>query len=37
LRTAGGNTDRSGRAALTIKAGETLDLGDIKIPSSFLK
>lgn len=33
----GGKTDRRGRADIAIKAGETLDLGDIKIPASSLK
>lgn len=33
----GGTTDTKGRAKLTIPAGETLDLGDIKIPANALK
>ncbi len=33
----GGKTDRRGRGELTIKAGETLDLGDIKVPAASLK
>ncbi len=33
----GGAADRRGRAALTIAAGQTLDLGDIKVPASSLK
>jgi hypothetical protein len=37
LKFKGGATDRRGRAELTIKAGETLDLGDIKVPASGLK
>jgi hypothetical protein len=32
-----GKTNRQGRADLTIAAGETLDLGDIKVPASMLK
>jgi hypothetical protein len=32
-----GATDARGRAKLTIPAGETLDLGDIKLPASALK
>jgi hypothetical protein len=37
LKFKGGVTDRRGRAELTIKAGETVDLGDIKVPASGLK
>jgi plastocyanin len=33
----GGATDKKGRAELTIEAGKTLDLGDIKVPASALK
>ena len=33
----GGTTDRKGQADLTIEAGQTLDLGDIKIPAASLK
>lgn len=33
----GGSTDRRGRAKLTIPAGGTLDLGDIKVPASSLQ
>jgi hypothetical protein len=32
----GGATNRQGRAQLTVKDGETLDLGEIKIPASSL-
>jgi hypothetical protein len=32
-----GTTDKKGRAALTIEAGKTLDVGDIKVPASALK
>jgi plastocyanin len=32
----GGKTDRKGRAKLKIAAGETLDLGEIKIPAAAL-
>jgi plastocyanin len=32
----GGKTDRRGRAKLKIAAGETLDLGEIKVPSAAL-
>jgi hypothetical protein len=31
-----GKTDRRGRAKLKIAAGETLDLGEIKIPAASL-
>lgn len=37
LKFQGGATDRRGRAKLTIPAGGTLDLGDIKVPASVLK
>lgn len=37
LRVGGGTTDRRGRVELTIKAGETLDLGDIKVPVTLLR
>lgn len=33
----GGPANRQGRVNLTIAAGKTLDLGDIKVPSSMLK
>jgi hypothetical protein len=33
----GGVANRQGRAQLTIAAGQTLDLGDIKVPASMLK
>ncbi len=33
----GGTTDRKGVAELTIEAGKTLDLGDIKIPAASFK
>lgn len=36
LKFQGGSTDRRGRAKLTIPAGGTLDLGDIKVPASTL-
>jgi hypothetical protein len=32
-----GKSNRQGRAQLTIPAGKTLDLGDIKVPASMLK
>ncbi len=32
-----GTTDKKGRAELTIEAGKTLDLGDLKVPASALK
>lgn len=32
-----GATDRRGRAGITIQAGETLDLGEIKVPASLLR
>jgi hypothetical protein len=37
LKFQGGSTDRRGRAKLTIPAGGTLDLGDIKVPASVLQ
>jgi len=37
LKSQGGSTDRRGRAKLTIPAGGTLDLGDIKVPASMLQ
>jgi hypothetical protein len=37
LKTGQGTTDRRGTLELTIKAGETLDLGDIKVPAALLK
>ena len=37
LKYNGGTANRQGRATLTIAAGETLDLGDIKVPASLLK
>jgi hypothetical protein len=37
LKFAGGTADRRGRAEITIKTGETLDLGVIKVPASLLK
>jgi hypothetical protein len=37
VKTKGGAADRRGRLALTIGAGETLDLGDIKVPASILR
>jgi hypothetical protein len=33
----GGAADRRGRLAVTIVAGQTLDLGDIKVPSVLLR
>jgi hypothetical protein len=32
----GGTTDKKGRAELTIEAGKTLDVGDIKVPANAL-
>ena len=37
LKIGGGTTDRRGTLELTIKAGETLDLGEIKVPATSLK
>jgi hypothetical protein len=37
LKLQSGKTNRQGRADLTIAAGETLDVGDIKIPARMLK
>lgn len=37
LKVGGGTTDRRGAVELTIKAGETLDLGEIKVPAAALK
>jgi plastocyanin len=37
VKFAGGVVDRRGRAEITVKAGQTLDLGDIKVPASLLK
>jgi hypothetical protein len=37
LKVASGTTDRRGTLELTIKPGETLDLGDIKVPAASLK
>jgi plastocyanin len=37
LKYKGGTADRRGRATLTIAAGQTLDLGDIKVAASSLK
>jgi hypothetical protein len=37
LKTKHGTTDRRGTLELTIKAGETLDFGDIKVPAALLK
>jgi hypothetical protein len=37
VATKGGKADRSGRLNVTIAAGKTLDLGDIKVPASLLK
>lgn len=37
LKLNGGTTDRRGRVELTIPAGETLDLGEIKVPASELR
>jgi hypothetical protein len=37
LKIGTGTTDRRGTVELLIKSGETLDLGDIKVPASLLK
>jgi hypothetical protein len=37
LKYNGGTLNRQGRAQLTIADGQTIDLGEIKIPSSMLK
>lgn len=37
LKVGSAKTDRRGTVELTIKAGETLDLGDIKVPAASLK
>jgi hypothetical protein len=37
LKLTSGSTDRRGRAKLKIEPGQTLDLGDIKVPASLLK
>jgi hypothetical protein len=37
LKVGSATTDRRGRAELTIAAGQTLDLGEIKVPASVLK
>lgn len=37
LKVGAATTDRRGRADLAIKAGETLDLGEIKVPASVLR
>ena len=37
LKLKSGTTNRQGRIELTIAAGQTLDLGDIKVPASMLK
>jgi plastocyanin len=37
VKLTGGVTDRRGRAKLTIKAGETTDVGEIKVAASLLK
>lgn len=37
VATKGGKADRSGRINVTIAAGKSLDLGDIKVPASLLK
>lgn len=36
LKLKSGKTDRQGRIELTITAGETLDLGDVKVPARML-
>jgi hypothetical protein len=37
LKIGSGKSNRQGRVQLTIAAGKTLDLGDIKVPASMLK
>ena len=37
LKYNGGTLNRQGRAKLTIKDGQTLDLGEMKVPASMLK
>lgn len=37
VATKAGKADRSGRVKVKVAAGETLDLGDIKVPASLLK
>jgi hypothetical protein len=37
IKIGSGKSNRQGRLQLTIAAGKTLDLGDIKVPSSMLK
>ena len=37
LKVATETADRRGTVELTIKAGETLDLGDVKVPAASLK
>jgi len=37
LKLDGGTTDRRGRLELIIKAGQTLDLGDIRVPAASLE
>jgi hypothetical protein len=37
VATKGGKADRTGKVNVTIAAGKTLDLGDIKVPASLLK
>lgn len=37
LKLDGGTTDRRGRLELTIEAGQTLDLGDIRVPAASLE
>ena len=36
LKLKSGTTDTRGRAKLTVAAGQTLDLGDIKVPAKAL-
>ena len=37
LKIGSGKSNRQGRVQLTVAAGKTLDLGDIKVPASMLK